>query len=485
MSELAEKIADATAAETLILSPASPYDSAERYLELRCATSEGFTCLIYYRGDFYVWTGTHYREMSEATLRSHVYRFLDAAVQRKNKEDEPTPFMPNTNKVNEVVNALRARAIVDDHLCAPAWRPGGIGDLAAFANEIIACRNGLLNWPTGWLMKHTPELLTFNALDFDYDPNALKPTEWLKFLHSVWPDDPECIATLQEIFGYFVSGDTRQQKAFLIVGPKRGGKGTIGRMLTALLGADNVAGPTLASLAENFGLAPIIGKRAAIISDARLGGRTDQHIIAERLLSISGEDRLTIDRKYRDPWSGRLSARFLILSNELPRLADASGALASRFVLLMMQRSFYGQEDLGLANRLLQELPGILNWSLAGLDRLNCRGHFVQAKSSAEALQELEDLTSPIGAFIRECCVIAPDKTAYMEEMYSWWQSWCGSNNRAPGTAQTFGRDLRAAVPGLTISRPRGAESERKRVYRGIGLSGSEMVRDGPRLLVP
>jgi putative DNA primase/helicase len=482
MSELTEKIAAATAAETLILSPASPYESSEKYLQLRCSTPQGFTDLIYYRGDFHVWTGTHYRVMSEDWLRSDVYRFLDAAKQRKNGGDELIPFMPNSNKVNEVINALRARAIVDDHLSAPTWRPGGLGDLFCFATELLACRNGLLYLGSRSLLRHSPELLNFNALDFDYDPKASEPREWLKFLHSVWPNDPECIATLQEIFGYFVSGDTRQQKAFLIVGPKRGGKGTIARALTALLGGDNVAGPTLASLAEHFGLAPLIGKSAAIVSDARLSGRTDQHIIAERLLSISGEDRLTIDRKYRDPWAGRLSAPFLILSNELPRLADASGALASRFVLLMMQRSFYGQEDLNLANKLSQELPGILNWSLIGLDRLNCRGHFVSPKSSAEALHELEDLSSPIGAFIRECCVVAPDKTAYTEKMYSRWQLWCSANNRLSGTAQTFGRDLRAAVPGLTSERPRGgAEPERKRVYRGVGLSGSEMVRDGPR----
>jgi putative DNA primase/helicase len=474
MTDVIEQL---VAAETLILSPASPYKSAEKYLQLRCPTPEGFTRLIYYRGDFYVWTATHYREMSTDALKSDVYRFLDAAKQRKKVEDELRPFMPNTTKVNEVINALRALAMIDDRVSAPAWRPGGLGDCLGLATEMLPCRNNLLHLPSRVLSDHTPELLTLNALDFDYEPEAPVPEEWLGFLHSVWPNDPEGIATLQEVFGYFVSGDTRQQKAFLIVGPKRAGKGTIARVLGALLGSDNVAAPTLASLAENFGLAPLIGKRAAIVSDARLGGRTDQHIIAERLLSISGEDRLTIDRKYREPWTGRLPVRFLILSNELPRLADASGALASRFVLLMMQQSFYGKEDLGLCDRLLRELPGILNWSLAGLGRLNCRGHFVPPKASAEALRELEDLTSPIGAFIREHCDVAPDKTADVEEMYSRYVSWCRASNRPPGTPQTFGRDLRAAVPGMTTGRPRAATPTRKRVYRGIGL----LVRDGPR----
>ena len=129
-----------------------------------------------------------------------------------------------------------------------------------------------------------------------------------------------------------MGGDTRQQKIFLFVGPRRGGKGTIGRVLTGLLGPHNVAAPTMAGLSTNFGLQPLIGKPLALVSDARLSGRADGQVGVERLLSISGEDSLTIDRKYRDPWTGRLSTRFLILTNELPRLSDSSGALASRFV---------------------------------------------------------------------------------------------------------------------------------------------------------
>jgi hypothetical protein len=80
----------------------------------------------------------------------------------------------------------------------------------------------------------------------------------------------------------------RQQKAFLSVGPKRSGKGTIAQVLTRLLGADNAVAPTLAGLGTNFRLAPLIGKRVAIISDARLGGRVDQHAIAERIPAAAG-----------------------------------------------------------------------------------------------------------------------------------------------------------------------------------------------------
>jgi hypothetical protein len=174
-----------------------------------------------------------------------------------------------------------------------------------------------------------------------------------------------------------------------------------------MLGRENVAGPTLSSLAQNFGLAPLIGKPLAIISDARLGGRTDAQVIVERLLAITGEDWLSIDRKFLPAWNGQLPTRFVVLTNELPKLGDASGAIASRFIVLRLVHSFYGQEDLSLTKRLIEEAPGILLWAIEGLQRLTERGYFVQPASARQAAEELSDLASPVGAFVRERCIVA------------------------------------------------------------------------------
>jgi putative DNA primase/helicase len=250
----------------------------------------------------------------------------------------------------------------------------------------------------------------------------------------------------------------------------RSGKGTISRVLTALLGADNVSAPTLGSLAREFGLASLIGKKAAIISDARLSAKADQQAIAERLLSISGEDHQGVPRKFMSDFNGPLQVRFVIFSNELPRLSDASGALPSRFVLLTMKKSFLGQEDLGLTNRLMGELPSILNWSLDGLTRLSERGYFLQPNSSREAIQELSDLSSPIGAFLRDNCAQGPEYAVEVKTIYTAWCRWCEDQGRDfPGTMQSFGRDLRAALPGLSTTFPRD-KGERVRVYQGITL---------------
>src|SRR5262249_4345319 len=161
----------------------------------------------------------------------------------------------------------------------------------------------------------------------------------------LWQQDAEAIVTLQDWFGYALSPDTSQQKICFIVGPRRSGKGTIARVLTALVGRDSVVNPTLASLQTTFGLAPRIGTLLPSLTDAPLGGRTDQAAITERLLSISGEDGMTIDRKPIAAWTGRLPTRFTILTNELPRITDASGALVGRLIVLVLTESFFGRED--------------------------------------------------------------------------------------------------------------------------------------------
>jgi putative DNA primase/helicase len=446
--------------------PAGVIDIRAPYDVARLFQGSLSTPLRHYRGAFYEWDGCAWPETGEPMLRARVYAFLDQC-QCRNAKGDLYPVKPNAQLVSSVLDALRAAAHLDASIAAPAWldcanRPQ--------AHEIVACANGLLHLPTLRLLQHTPTFFTHNALDFAYRPGATEPRLRLNFLHELWPNDGEAIAVLQEILGYCLTADTRQQKAFLLVGPKRSGKGTIARVLAKLVGTHNCVAPTLAGLGMNFGLAPLIGKRVAIISDARLSGRADQHAIAERLLSITGEDALTIDRKYAPAWTGQLQTRFLVISNELPRLADVSGALASRFILLLLTRSFYGKEDHDLTGKLLSELPGILNWAIAGWARLAGLGRFQQPASAKEAMEQLEDLSSPIGAFLRERCQIGAAFIVRATDLFDAWTEWCATQGREhAGTAQSFGRDLRAAVPGLTTAQQTEG-GVRVRVYQGLGL---------------
>ena len=448
--------------------------------------------LRYWQGEFYEYDGRLYRRFPIEEIRSRVNASTKAEFDRlniqalehfevhgkdgegKKEKDKPPQALKVTTKLTaDVIQALSGHCLLPATLQPPAWIGSKPGPFQS--QEILAAKNTLIHLPSFIAGKpatcaHSLDFFSFNALDYDFHADAGMPPHWLAFLSQVWANDPEAIAALQEWFGYCLLPDTRQQKILLIVGPKRSGKGTIARVLRALIGVDNTAGPTLAGLGTNFGLWPLLGKTLAIISDARLSKRTDAAAVTERLLSISGEDAVTIDRKNMSHVTSKLAVRFVILTNELPNLNDPSGALVSRMIVLRMTQSFYGKEDTGLTSRLLAELPAILLWAIEGLKRLCQRGHFVQPGASRRLIDDLEDLSSPVGAFIRERCLVGPEHEVFVRDLFQAWQSWSQSKGQKDsGTEQTFGRDLRAALPNLDVRQQRSMGFV-VRKYSGIRL---------------
>jgi len=448
--------------------PSNPMAVARQLIDddgLRDA--EGVLTVRWWRGAFLLWTGERWVEIADRAIKARIYAALEGAQYWKPTTGAPelTPWAPTRHKIADVAEALSAIVHVSERTEAPAWIKG------EDQGRMLAVRNGLLDLRTRKLFPHTPRLFNLLALPYDFVPHIPYPARWSKFLNQLFADDQESIDLLQEWFGYILSGATDQHKILLLVGPPRSGKGTIARVLTALVGKENTAGPTLASLGTNFGMSPLLGKAVAIVSDARLG-KENAFTVVERLLSISGEDSLTVDRKYREPWTGRLPTRFTVISNELPNLGDASGAVATRFLVLALRESWLGRENPALTAELLEELPGILVWALDGLDRLQIEGRFLEPTTSRDAVTALQDLTSPVGAFVREVCVRGAGYEISCRRLYMRWQAWERDHGkRNPTTEAVFGRDLRAVIPGLKRAQRRDGE-RRWWVYEGIDLSG-------------
>lgn len=416
-----------------------------------------------WRGGWMRWTGPHWSEVEPAEVRSELYRKVEHAMYPAGK-GLLAPWAPTKHKITDLAEAMAAIGHLPASIDAPTWIAGE--DLGG---PIVATANGLLHVPTRKLVEHSPRFFNLVSVPFAYDLAAPEPIRWLRFLTDLWGDDVDSINALGEFFGYVLSGSTAQHKILLIVGPTRSGKGTIARVLAGMIGRANVAGPTLASLGQNFGLSPLLGKPLAVISDARLAGH-DTHSVVERLLTISGEDLITVDRKYRDPWTGRLPTRFLILSNELPNFGDMSGTIAHRMIILVMTESWLGRENIRLTDELLGELPGILNWSLDGLARLTKHGHFTEPESSVDAVLTLIDSASPTSAFVRDRCDIGAGLEIEVGALYQDWRKWCALNGRdRPGSVQALGRAMRSVVPGMKLTRPRDGE-DRERRYQGLTL---------------
>jgi putative DNA primase/helicase len=445
--------------------PSQPMAVAREFIEHGRRHDRELT-LRHWRGGWWEWRTTRWVELDDRAVRKDAYAFTEHAVY-----DDPkvgaTPWAPNRHRIADLLDALAALCHLREDTATPAWITRTD---APRAREFVSVANGLLHIKTRTMRPHTPRLFNLSAVPFDYDPAAPTPTRWIRFLQELWPEDADARDALQEFVGYVISGRTDLHKILLLIGPTRAGKGVFARVLKSLVGEGSYCGPTLASLGTNFGLAPLIGKPLAIVSDARLGG-ANTHQVVERLLSVSGEDMLTIDRKYREQWTGTLPTRFLVISNELPRFGDSSGAIAGRFVVLMLTQSFLGNENTSLTAELLPELPGVLNWALVGLARLEEKKQFTEPASAVDAVVALQDLVSPVAAFVRDRCERGTFEVP-CTVLYDAWKSWAEDNGHRAGSAQTFGRDLRAVIPGVRVVRPRTGD-DRERRYLGVRL-GSE-----------
>lgn len=454
-------------------SPKQPAKVAER---LRLVWSHRPTKLARfrrYRATWLVWTGTQYRELTEEEFAGRLWGVLKNAfyVDDSNGFLMMQEFNPTTSKVREVTAGLKSELMLSDLTTTNSWIGTDPGH-----GTVVPAKNGLVRLSDRTVMDHTPQYFNLTSVPFDYDAAAECPN-WLAFLAEQWGEDPESTQLLQEFFGLVISGKTSFQKALQLIGPKRSGKSTIMRILTALVGANNVVGPTLQDFSQNFGLSMMTDKTLAVIGDAR--GRIEGQT-ASKLLSITGEDVIQVDRKNRDPWSGKLPVRLVILSNELVNFGDPT--LVSRFLTIKTTRSFIGQEDTTLGERLNAELAGILNWAIEGLERLEARGHFVQPESTKYLVEAQTNRSSSLEDFLEEYCAVAVTAEEHQDkgfrvtkdELFSAWRAYCQVNNiQDRMTKQTLTAKLGMVdIPGARIkgARLRGDGGKLAQFYTGIKL---------------
>jgi len=446
------------------LEAGAPFVIADALVAARF-TLNGVRTLHHWQGSFWKWNGACFKGISDYDIRAAIGNYLHQDVRlvttKPNGDQDPTD--PTNWHTRNVFDALTASAnLPAKGITPPQWLSEASGSNSA---HLIAVRNGLFDLETHELYSASPRLFNLNALDVNYREGA-DCRNWLHFLEQHWEQDPQSINCLQEVLGYLLEPSNDQQKIFLLIGPMRSGKGTIARVIESMLGA-SVVKPSLTDFTSTFGLEQIIGRSLAIVPDGRLGRDANSAFAVERMLSISGGDNPSIQRKYKTPYRGPTTCRFMILTNELRALPDASGALASRIVLLRTFKSFLGNEDTTLFEvKLKPELDGIFRWALDGWQRLRERGYFVVPDSARGLLDDFVDLSNPLSDFVNERLVREPEQIVDKEVIYSAYCEWAKAHGRKPMTGPWFFRYL-GALPGVDVAYRRDEFTKQARDAQG------------------
>ena len=294
--------------------------------------------------------------------------------------------------------------------------------------ETVNALNGELELSDGsWQLKpHNRDNYRTTQIPVEYDPYSDAPL-FSAFLGQVFRDDPDrnekTIAVL-ELMGYTLMSHARHERFVMLIGPGANGKSVLLSVLEKLLGSENVAGVQPANFDNRFQRAHLHEKLANIVTELKQG-----EVIADaELKAITSGEPATVEHKHKDPFVMRPFSTCWFGTNHMPHTRDFSDALFRRATILQFNRTFSDEEqDPLLKEKLLTELPGILNFALRAYGRALTDG-FTHPPSSEAAKQEWRLEADQVALFVDEVCERVEAAKVPVGEVFSYYQTWASQN---------------------------------------------------------
>jgi P4 family phage/plasmid primase-like protien len=264
-----------------------------------------------------------------------------------------------------------------------------------YLNEICV-ENGILNLKTRELSEFTPDKIFFNKLPVKFDPEAKCPHINSFFEEILKEKDDKKI--LFELTGFCLHKDYFIEKAFMFLGNGRNGKGKTLGLLKTFLGVENTCSVRLSQMEpQSSALCELHNRLVNLAGDLNNSSLKDTGLFKE----LTGRDSIQVKRKYLRDLIFTNYAKMVFACNELPRVYDLSLGFWSRWILLEFPYEFLPQNEINqrsekerefcrlqdpiILNKLTtpEELSGLLNEALDGLDRLKQNKDFSYSKGTS------------------------------------------------------------------------------------------------------
>ena len=411
--------------------------------------------LANYRDEWFWYTGRHWRATRDGDIRGKLTQWLDQYVRGLAK-----------SHISSTLEHVKAQSLVEGHNEHPVWLGSG-------SREYIACKNGLLDLnralagESDAMVEHSPDWFSQSYLPYEYQPGAECP-KWFNMLHQNLEGDDQRIDLLQQWCGYCLTKSTDHQKFLMLVGEGGNGKSVVLGGITALLGRDNVSTVPLEDFGERFTLQRTVGKLANIAAEV---GPMDR--VAEgKLKEFTAGDRMQFERKHRDPFETTPTAKLMLSTNNLPRFSDRSGGLWRRMLLMPFEREVPANERIVGMDKpdywLNQgELPGMLNWAIDGLRRLQESGQFTQSAVCEQALAAYRVENNPARTFLLDRFTLHPGGAIPSKTVFQEYRQFCIDGNYRALAEREFGKEVYRAFSGVEKVRIREGH-ERHYTYKNL-----------------
>ncbi len=310
-----------------------------------------------------------------------------------------------TNLCNQVISKIEADTFIDQD---------------EFFNiehkELIPVENGLLNVVEKALYPFTPKLIFFNKIPVKFDSEA-KCENIENFFKGI-VKNVEDVKVIEEIFGFVLYDEYFVEKAVMLFGDGRNGKGKLLELLKIFLGIESCTEISLEDLENDmFSLGELFKKRANLCGDISRTALAN----TGNFKKLTGRDLIAGARKFKNRVTFKNTAKMVFSANELPITYDTTPAFWNRWVIIDFPYRFLTQEDIDKLNdkdkvnvklrdtKIIEkivtpeELSGLLNVALNGLERMLQKENFSKSLCAEDVKNIWMRRSDSCVAFVMDC----------------------------------------------------------------------------------
>ena len=314
----------------------------------------------------------------------------------------------------------------------------------------ICVQNGILNLVTYELKPYDPEKVFFSKIPIEYNPESKCPGV-IQFFKQILKN-VEDLPVIQEIFGYLLWKEYFIERAIMLTGTGRNGKGKTLELMKRFVGIDNISSIPLQQMDEDmYSISELQNKLANLAGD--LDHKALKH--SGRFKELTGRDNITAARKFKTRVTFTNFAKLIFAANDIPHTNDISDAFFMRWVILEFPYKFLKQDEYDVitdVNELAytkvrdpniidkisipEELSGLLNWALVGLSRLKEQKDFSYNKSIKEVQNMWIKKSDSFTAYCMDCLEESYENEISKGEIRQTYNTYCKKYKLKPYSDQ-------------------------------------------------
>ena len=338
---------------------------------------------------------------------------------------------------------------------------------------LLGVQNGVVDLRDGTFRKARPADRVTMRVRVSYDAKATCPL-WLETLAGIFAPvglltreaSRSLVDFMQRALGYSITGDCREECCFFTWGEGGNGKGTVLNTLAWLFGdyTDDMPYSTLEKSVHGGGIpndvAKLEGKRFITCAEV------NEFVINEaRLKALTGRDPMTARFLHREFFTFIPVGKIWIATNNKPKIVGTDDGIWRRIHLIPFLQKFEegGTINKKLKDQLRSELPGILNWIIAGAG-MWLRDGLNPPDSVKAATATYRHESNPVTPFVSACCITDERLRLQAAVAFTAYEQFCTDTNREPWlrlSDKAFHKAMRLVFD---------VETGRQSFYLGVGL---------------